>query len=108
MLEEFSTCASLSLQQRQQIAGRMQRAALEMPPGAQCLIANTFTMMTGMTLPWQRRRTTKVERDNYRFFCDLMMFNVGTAFLCAAVNSRSVLLTARLCSPRSFEEERPS
>ena len=43
-LLEFSERKVLTLEERQQIAGRMQRAVMTMPPGAACLLANTYAL----------------------------------------------------------------
>ena len=80
MLFEFSSRTSLSLRERQRIAGRMQRAILTMPPGAGCLLGGLFGLMVGMTLAWQRRRTTRDERSNYKFFALLLRFNSGSGY----------------------------
>lgn len=79
-LLEFSSRSTLSLRDRQQIAGRMQRAVHTLPPGAGCLLASVFTLMCGLRLGWQKRRTTREERSSYRFFYDMLMFNSGSGF----------------------------
>lgn len=80
MLWDFSKRSSLSLRERQQVAGRMQRAVMTMPPGAACLLANTFALMTKLTLGWQQRRTTRAERSDYRFFYDILSLNLGKGY----------------------------
>ena len=80
MLIDFSTRRVLTLLERQQIAGRMQRAVLTMPPGAGCLLANMFCLFAGLVLPWHRRRTTAAERRNYRFFHDVLQLNLGRGY----------------------------
>ena len=77
LLFEFGSRAVLSLQERQSIAGKMQRAALTLPPGARCLIQCTYGMMSGLRLAWQRRRTTRLERLNFRIFGGLLEENHG-------------------------------
>ena len=72
LLFEYGDRGVLSLHERQSIAGKMQRAALTLPPGARCLIQCTYGMMSGLLLPWQRRRTTRLERNNYRTFAELL------------------------------------
>jgi hypothetical protein len=78
MLWDFSSRRSLSLNERQSIAGKMQRAAMTMPTGAACLLAGLFGLMCGLKLGWQKRRTTREERQNYRYFHDILKMNVGT------------------------------
>ena len=79
-LLQFSIRGSLSLSERQVVAGRMQNAIRTMPPGAGCLLANTYAMMHDLTLPWQRRRTSARERSDYRFFSDVLALNLGRGF----------------------------
>ena len=66
MLLAFSMRKTLSLRERQTVAGRMQRAVLTMPPGASCLLANIFLLMVGLSVAWQKRRTTRQERQDYK------------------------------------------
>ena len=80
MLDEFSARSSLSLLERQQAAGRMQRAIMTMPPGAACLLSSLFALMAGLSLAWHKRRTTKSERDNYRFFANILRLNLGRGY----------------------------
>lgn len=82
MLLDFSTRRSLSLRERQQVAGRMQRATMTMPPGAACLMANMYALMAGLKMGWQQRRTTGAERADYRFFHDVLASNAGQGFFC--------------------------
>ena len=56
MLREFETRRTLTLRERQQVAGRMQRAVMTMPPGAACFMATMYSLMRGLSLPWQSRQ----------------------------------------------------
>ena len=67
--------ASLTLKQRQSLAGKMQRAIRTLPPGAACLLVNCFLMMQGLSLPWHSRRTTRAERQDYKFVHDMLQLN---------------------------------
>jgi hypothetical protein len=80
MLLAFSLRKTLSLRERQTVAGRMQRAVLTMPPGASCLLANIFLLMVGLSVAWQKRRTTRKERQDYRFFYDVLQANYGRGY----------------------------
>ena len=74
-LTELLACGEsrvLTLQQRQQIAGKMQRGAMALPPGAQCFVAHCFQMMHGLLYGHQKRRTTRAERQDYLLFHDLL------------------------------------
>ena len=80
MLLEFSMRKTLTLLERQQAAGRLRRAIMTMPPGACCLLANIFALMVGLSVAWQKRRTTRGERQDYRFFYDVLTFNLGRGY----------------------------
>ena len=80
MLLDFSTRRSLTLRERQQVAGRMQRAILTLPPGASCLLSNIFLLMVGLSVAWQKRRTTSAERRDYRFLYDILSMNSGRGY----------------------------
>ena len=79
-LLECSDRHKLTLEERQSLAGRMQRAVLTLPPGAACLLANTYAMMSGLNRPWQARRTTVEERGEFRFFADVLSLNLGQGY----------------------------
>ena len=68
---------SLSLSERQSLAGRMQRAALTLPREASSLIAETYGRMSGLTLPWHRRRTNRQECGNFLFIAEMLTLNLG-------------------------------
>ena len=80
MLLEFSVRKTLTLLERQQAAGRLRRAIMSMPPGASCLLANIFALMLGLSVAWQKRRTTRAERQDYRFFYDILTLNLGRGY----------------------------
>lgn len=98
-LLDFSTRRTLSLSERQVVAGRMQSAVRTMPPGAACLLANTYAMMEGLRLPWARRRTRARERSDYRFFHDVLGLNLGRGFFStdAFTEGPTVLSDASKC-----------
>ena len=77
LLFEYGKRGVMNLRERQSIAGKMQRGALALPPGARCLIQATYGMMCGLFLPWQRRRTTRMERNNYTTFALLLEHGQG-------------------------------
>ena len=80
MLREFETRRTLTLRERQQVAGRMQRAVMTMPPGAACFMATMYSLMRGLSLPWQSRRTTRAERLDFRCLRELLQRNLGRGF----------------------------
>lgn len=79
-LLQFSARGSLTLRERQSIAGRMQRAVLTLPPGAACFLANIYALMRGLQLPWQKRRTTRGERADYVALRELLGLNMGKGY----------------------------
>jgi hypothetical protein len=79
-LSEAGQSASLTLRERQSLAGKVQRAIMTMPPGAACLLVNCYLMMSRLTLPWHARRTSKAERDDYKFVHDVLRYNVGSGY----------------------------
>ena len=63
-LREARNARYLTLHEMQVLSGRMQRAALTMPPKALVYLANLLSLTRGLTLPWHRRRVTaEVRRD---------------------------------------------
>lgn len=70
----------LTLHERQSLAGKMERAIRTFPPGAACLLANAYRMTLGLTIPWQRRRTSRAERSDYKFVHDLLELNLGEGY----------------------------
>ena len=60
MLREFETRRTLTLRERQQVAGRMQRAVMTMPPGAACFMASMYSLMRGLSLPHGSRGAPRV------------------------------------------------
>lgn len=80
VLAAAGAAGSLMLRDRRSLAGKVQRAIMTMPPGAACLLVNCYNMMSGLVYPWQRRRTTKAERDDYIFVHDVLKFNVGKGY----------------------------
>ena len=80
MLKEFAGKRSLTLQESQMCAGKMQRLVLTLPPGAQCLCANMYTMVSGLKLPWQRKRLTKGCAADLVAMCKLSEENLGMGY----------------------------
>ena len=76
-LAEAGGSRTLTLRDRQSLAGKMQRGIKTLPPGASCLLANCYALMSGLVLPWQQRRTTRAERRDYWVVHDLLELNMG-------------------------------
>lgn len=77
VLTEFAARPKLSLKEMQSAAGKMQRAAYTLPPGAACLLSGLFLLMAGLRLPWHTRRTTKQVRSDFKWFSDILRANLG-------------------------------
>jgi hypothetical protein len=80
MFKEFAQRKVLSLTEMQQCAGRMQRAVMTLPQGAACMLASTYSLMAGLTLGFQKRRTTRVVREDIQAMHDLLKMNMGRGF----------------------------
>ena len=70
----------LTLRDRKKLAGRIERAIMTFPPGARCLLVNCYALMTGLVLAWQKRRTTRAEREDYKVCYELLRLNMGKGF----------------------------
>ena len=77
---EASLSRCLTLQYRQSLAGKVQRAIMTLPPGAACLLVNCYRMMSGLTLPWHARRTSRAEREDYRFIHGCLSYIEGKGY----------------------------
>ena len=80
MLLDFASRRSLTLVERQRGIGRMTRAIMTLPPGAKCLMGEMLRLARGLHLPWQARRTTKVERGDYRNLHRYLSANLGRGY----------------------------
>ena len=79
-LAEFSKRRSMSLREIQQVSGRMQRGVMTLPPGAACLLSNLFSLMRGLSRPWQKRRTTSALRRDLGDMAHLLGLNMGRGY----------------------------
>ena len=78
LLEYLST---LGLAQMQAMAGKLHRMILTLPPGARCLAVSLFELMSGLRLPWHRRRTTRRLRADFMLVHALLSANLGRGVL---------------------------
>ena len=79
-LEAIDAAASasvLSLRDVQSLAGKLQRCALTFPPGSECVFASLYAFMRGLTLPWQKRRTSKGLRADMAWGASMLRANLG-------------------------------
>ena len=80
MLLDFASRRTLTLREMQTAAGRLQRAIMTLPPGAACFLANLFALMRGLSVPWQRRRTSRATRRDFRWLHELLELNMGRGY----------------------------
>ena len=80
VLRDAASAHKLTLRERQQVAGRAQRAVMTFPPGASCLLTSCFVQMRGLKLLWHASRTTRAERLDYQFIHDLLELNLGRGY----------------------------
>ena len=71
---------TLTLGERQSSAGKGQRAVMTLPPGASCLLTETYALMSGLSVQWQRKRTSAEERSNYGFMAHFLSLNMGQGY----------------------------
>ena len=77
LLLEYATVGTLGLAQMQSMAGKLHRMILTLPPGAHCLAVSLFELMSGLRLPWHRRRTTRRLRADFMLVHALLSANLG-------------------------------
>ena len=53
---------------------------MTMPPGAACLLQETYALMSGLSLQWQSRRTSAEERSNFAFMAYFLSMNMGQGY----------------------------
>ena len=70
----------LTLREVQSLAGRMQRAALTFPPGAECVFSSLYEFMRGLILPWQKRRVSRGLRADVEWGASMLRANLGRGY----------------------------
>ena len=73
-------CNSVTLHEMQKLLGRAQRALYTLPAGAACLLTSSYALMSGLTLPWHRRRLTKAVRRDLGALMGLLKLNMGKGY----------------------------
>ena len=102
VLLDASARPSLTLRERQSLAGKMQRAIMTFPPLAACLIVNSYIMASGLLFPWQRRRTSRNERCDYKFVHDMLAINAGRGYYSYDNFSRGTEFRSDACKSRAL------
>ena len=80
LLLEYGEASVLTLLQMQQMGGKLQRIIMTLPPGAACLATSLYELTAGLKLPWQRRRTTRRARRDFKLVHMLLSMNLGRGF----------------------------
>ena len=70
----------LTLHDMQVLSGRMQRAALTMPPRATVYLANILKLMKGLRMPWHRRRLNAAVRKDLQMLITVLEENSGRGY----------------------------
>lgn len=79
-LSEVSQKRTVTRRELQQTAGREQRIVLTQAPGSKVLLANNYTLMSGLRLPHHRRRTTAAWRADRRAIVACLAANSGRGY----------------------------
>jgi len=80
VLCDFAGRSVLTLNDRQSVAGKMQRAIMTLPPGASCLLSNVYAMTSALSIRWHQRRTNRAERLDYAVVAQLLRLNMGQGY----------------------------
>ena len=79
-ISELSQKRTVTRRELQQCAGREQRIVLTQAPGSKVLLANNYTLMSGLRLPHHRRRTTSAWRADRRTILHCLAANAGRGY----------------------------
>ena len=79
-LNDVSNKRTVTRRELQQVAGREQRIVLTQAPGSKVLLANNYTLMSGLRLPHHRRRTTAAWRADRRTIVKCLEANSGRGY----------------------------
>ena len=80
MFRAFTRAKALTLTQMQSCAGRMQRSIMTLPPGAACMLASIYALMSGLSLGFQKRRISKAVKVDLMAIHDLLQLNMGKGY----------------------------
>ncbi len=79
-LREARDASHITLRDMQVLAGRMQRAAMTMPPRAIVYISNILLLMHGLKYPWHRRRVSAALRRDLNMLISVLECNSGRGY----------------------------
>lgn len=101
-IAELAGRPSLTLQEMQSAAGKLQRCLMTFPPGAACLLVSLFTLMAGLKLPWHRRRLNKATRYDMRLIIAMLGLNLGCGYYSYTNFNQGPEVRSDACKSRSF------
>jgi hypothetical protein len=70
----------VSLHDLQVLVGRMHRAIMTMPPGSSVFLARLLPLMSGLKMPWHRRRMTAGARSDIFAVVRILEANMGRGY----------------------------
>ena len=70
----------LTLNELQTLVGRMHRAIMTMPPGSNIFLARILPLLSGLVLPWHRRRVTSGAKADFRAVAAMLEANMGRGY----------------------------
>lgn len=79
-MREIAAKRAVTLLELQILTGRVQRATMTMPPGATVYLANLLSLMSGLRLPWHRRRITREARRDLHLLIEVLEANLGRGY----------------------------
>ena len=70
----------LTLTELQTLVGRMHRAIMTLPPGSNIFLSRILPLLSGLVLPWHRRRVTAGARADFRAVAAMLEANMGRGY----------------------------
>ena len=70
----------LTLHELQVLVGRMHRAIMTMPPGSNIFLARILPLVSGLRMPWHRRRVTAGAKEDFAAVASILESNMGRGY----------------------------
>jgi hypothetical protein len=80
MFKDMSTRRVVTLHELQVLVGRLHRAILTMPPGSSIFLSRILPLMSGLSMPWHKRRLSAGAREDITSVVDALEFNKGRGY----------------------------
>lgn len=77
---EIANTRVVTLLSLQTLVGRMHRAIMTMPPGSNIFLARVLPLLSGLTLPWHRRRLSAGAREDILAVVAILECNMGRGY----------------------------